>query len=80
MKSDNARNFFIVTMVGADSELDDGYCTEAELLRELKENAENHYEDSDEPFSVCVWDVENTTSTIYEYNCEKVVQVTVTAY
>ena len=80
MEPDNARKFFIVTMVGTDSALDDGYCTEAELLRDLKETAENHYKYSDESFTVCVWDIKNNISTIYEYNCEKTVQVTVTCY
>ena len=80
MISDDNRKFVIVTMVGTDSELDNGYCTEVELLRELKENAEDHYRQSDESFTVCVWDIRNNTSTIYEYNCEKTVQVTVTCY
>ena len=80
MISDDNRKIFIVTMVGTDSELEDGYCTEAELLRAVKENAENHYKDSDESFTVCVWDIKNNISTIYEYNCEKTVQVTVTCY
>lgn len=80
MKFDNARKFVFVTNMDEDNELGSVHCTEAELLSELKEDAENHYKKCDDLLSVCVWDVTNNTATIYEYNCERVVQVTVTAY
>ena len=84
MKPDDCRKFIVTSMVKADDVYDIDYdvefCTEAELLAELKETAKIHYEESENAFSVCVWDVENCTSTIYEYECEKTVQVTVTCY
>jgi mannitol/fructose-specific phosphotransferase system IIA component (Ntr-type) len=75
MKPDNLRKFVLVTKVDMDIDYDVELTTEESLLEQLKQCAENHYEQSTEAFSACVWDVENRTSTIYEYVCEKTVKV-----
>jgi hypothetical protein len=81
MPSDNQRKFVFVADTDGDTAMDSAFCTEAELLAELKEEAETYYQErGGEQISVCVWDIENRTSTIYEYVCEKTVTVTVTCY
>jgi hypothetical protein len=82
MKPDNQRKFVFVADTDGDTEMDFAFCTETELLAELREQAEIHYEEGGVAISVCVWDIENCTSTIYEYVCEyeKIVTVTVTCY
>jgi hypothetical protein len=77
MQFDNPRKFVLVTKVDMDIDFNvELTITEDRLLEQLKQCAESHYEQSTEEFSVCVWDVENRTSTIYEYVCEKTVKVT----